>query len=267
MALAPRADLYLPHEDREPQHAAAAVEANSNSEIATAPRVAPAPNRLPGDTDPLSPLRRACRSTASLTCHSNSSSEVTGVEIHARDYDRERRCGAGAGADSDDEDVRSGGGSDIFSGLFSRTQSMAEVGGAAADLLIPGLEMLSPLRCRAASLAFECAAHLNDSPRLPAPDATAFSASRAAGFFLLVALSLICLRYATPSNILSVVEVMRQNPGVSLALYLVVFTVGVVLMLPGMLFSVAAGAAFGFATGAAVSFAATVTGVSWVGCE
>jgi hypothetical protein len=118
---------------------------------------------------------------------------------------------------------------------------------------------LAPLRCRA---AFECAAALAESPRLPAAgDAdAAWSAPRAAALVLIVSLSLVALWYATPANIFWVVQLMRRNTAWSIALFTLAFTAGVILMLPGMLFSVAAGAAFGFGAGAAVSFVSTVTG-------
>jgi len=115
--------------------------------------------------------------------------------------------------------------------------------------------------------AFECVAGLVDSPRLPPPDAKLWTPARVTGLLVLVALSLVGLRYATPGNIHAVVQVMRAHPGVSLVAYMLVFVVGIILMLPGMLFSVAAGSAFGFALGAAVAFLSTIIGELGVGLD
>ncbi|KAI8470804.1 MAG: snare associated Golgi protein-domain-containing protein [Monoraphidium minutum] len=118
---------------------------------------------------------------------------------------------------------------------------------------------LASLRCIS---ALECAASLADSPRLPPPGAPRKSLGpRLAGAAALAGLSLVGLRYATPGNVLHVVDLMRDHRGASLLLYMIVYTLGIVLMLPGMLFSVAAGAAFGFGAGAAVSFVSTVLGM------
>ena len=122
-----------------------------------------------------------------------------------------------------------------------------------------GLGAYATLRCRA---ALECAASLAESPRLPPPDAPAWTPRRAAGAALLALLSLFALRHATPDNIHAVVVLMRGHPAAAYVIYSAIFVAAVVLMLPGMLFSVAAGAAFGFGPGAAVSFFATVTGES-----
>ncbi|KAI8468712.1 MAG: snare associated Golgi protein-domain-containing protein [Monoraphidium minutum] len=142
--------------------------------------------------------------------------------------------------------------------------------GGAADIdmaSIAGLGGLAPLRCRAA--AFDCAAAgaaavraLDASPRLPAPDARPLAAPRrVAALAALVLLSLAGLAFATPDNIHAVVLLLKAHPAAGILAYLLVFTLGVILMLPGMLFSVAAGAAFGFVLGAAVSFVATTTGM------
>jgi hypothetical protein len=120
-----------------------------------------------------------------------------------------------------------------------------------------GFGALATLRCRA---ALEAAAALAESPRLPAPGAPTWSPRRAAGLAALAALCLAGLLSATPENLHSAVLWAQERPAAALALYTLLFTAGVVAMLPGMLFAIAAGAAFGFWAGAAVSFVSTVIG-------
>jgi len=120
-----------------------------------------------------------------------------------------------------------------------------------------GFASFASLRCRA---AFECAASLAESPRLPSADANPWSAQRLIGLVGLIVLSFFGLRLATPDNIHAVVLAMRHHRAAGLALYTLAFTLGVAAMLPGMLFAIGAGAAFGFWSGLLVSFFATVMG-------
>ncbi len=150
-----------------------------------------------------------------------------------------------------------------LNGVESRSRALHNGTGEGYEESLPLISAASDfagyatLRCRA---AFECAAHLAESPRLPAADAKTWTVRRAFGLFCIVALCLLGLRFATPENLHAVVLLMRRHRTASLALYLFAFTLGVVVMLPGMLFAVAAGAAFGFWTGVVVSFVSTVIG-------
>jgi hypothetical protein len=167
------------------------------------------------------------------------------------------RSSSGGGPAADDVDNDRAAGRSPWGGARGRG-GPGEASQEGLDLAaIGGLGGLGPLRCRP---ALGCAAALAGSPRLPPPDARLCTPARAGLALALLALSLLGLGYLTPERLHALVLVMRSHPAASLVVYSLVFVASVILMLPGMLFSIAAGAAFGFLLGAAVAFLATVIG-------
>jgi uncharacterized membrane protein YdjX (TVP38/TMEM64 family) len=67
-------------------------------------------------------------------------------------------------------------------------------------------------------------------------------------------------RYCTAENIHAVVQFVQERPTESLLLFLLVYSAGIVLMLPGMLLGIGAGAAYGMWVGTVLSWFSTIIG-------
>lgn len=188
------------------------------STAASAPRVAPAPSRLLSDSAPTTPVVRRQRRSTNASARPRSFSSSGGADSGSGNSGS-RSSSPGPlppsyGASNGCPRLsHPSGGFHAASYVDPCSFRAASHGGPCSfpgpsDLnmeSIPGLGGLAPIRCTAA--AFECAAHLADSPKLPLPVASTWSLARTAALLLLVVLSLVGLRYATPDNIHEVVQV------------------------------------------------------------
>jgi uncharacterized membrane protein YdjX (TVP38/TMEM64 family) len=77
---------------------------------------------------------------------------------------------------------------------------------------------------------------------------------------VLLGLSIAAARFCTTDNLHMIVQFVQEDPTSSLALFVIVYSTGLVLMVPGMMLGIGAGAAYGFLTGALVSWVSTCLG-------
>lgn len=77
---------------------------------------------------------------------------------------------------------------------------------------------------------------------------------------VLLGMSIAAARFCTTDNLHMIVQFVQEDPTSSLALFVIVYSTGLVLMVPGMMLGIGAGAAYGFLTGALVSWVSTCLG-------